>query len=233
MPRAYDTPPPAALEEDDAPRPIGVGADYKPEFQGLTQDPAQTKVRYYGGDEREQVAGMSAEDRAELQLTLRDLGLIGPETRIRLGVWDDTSASAFRQVLAWANTRGIGWRAALVDMGNSAALGELGGSEREAPLPENSIDVQALGRESAREVLGRGLSDQEKAQFEQRFRSMEAPYLNDSATVKPPDPEEWARQQARAIDPVRADSRSAVKVAGVISRMMGGAMPSDQQTLEG
>lgn len=228
-PRAYDTPPPAAVEDSASPSPIGVGRDYKPEFTGLTQDPAQTKVRYYGGDEREEIAGMSPEERAELQLTLRDLGLIGPETRIRLGVWDDTSASAFRQVLAWANTRGTGWRAALVDMGNSAALGELGGSGEQPKLPPNPLDLQAAARQAGREHLGGPLTAEQSAQLQS---GLSAQMMADNAPGAAGQ-QEYLRQKTRSLDPVRFDARNAVRVANVISNMLGGQMPSEQQKLPG
>lgn len=225
MAKSYETAPPTAEAETNERTPIGVGSDYTPEFTGLTQDPAQTKVRYYSGHERTEVANLSPEDRAELQLTLRSLGLIGPKTKIQLGLWDDTSATAFRQVLGWANTKGIGWRAALADMEQTASLGSLGsvgGEEAAAALPANPLDVRALGRKAGTEVLGRGLTDAERATFEQKFRAMESGQIAGTAAFDAPDPNVFAEEQVRALDPVKADSRSAVKVAGVISRMLGG-----------
>lgn len=219
------TPIPQGQVQTGERKPIGVSADYKPHYEGQTQDPKQTKVRYWSGSEYDSVAGLSPEDRADLQLTLRDLGLIGPKTKIRLGLWDSTSASAFRQVLAWANTRGIGWRAALAEMQQSSSLGDLGGEGEAAPLPTNSLDIQAAARDTSRSVLGRGLTDAEKSRVEGAYHSMEAPYLQGTASQDAPGSagaQEFLRQQVRAVDPVRADSRSAVKVAGVIAKMLGG-----------
>lgn len=234
--RRYAAPPPPPPPADEGPAPIGVGRDYVIEDSNTFGFAEDRKPRYFSGAQNTEVAGLSAEDRAELQLTLKELGLIGPKTRIRLGVWDSTSAEAFRQVLAWANTTGTTWRSALTDMmASGVAFGDLGGDGGDAgPLPTNSLDVQALGKETARDVQGRGLTAGEQAQFEQRFRSLEAPHLAGTAGQDAPGQagiQEFATQQIRAIDPVRADSRSAVKVASVISRMLGGQLPSTQGDL--
>lgn len=230
------TPLPAEEPTTSTRHPIGVGSDYKPEYHGQTIDPAKTKVRYFTGDERTLVASLSPEDRADLQLTLRSLGLLGSKAKIRLGMWDNKSASAFRQVLAWANANGTGWRAALSDMANSASFGEIGGSEKQAPLPTNSLDIAATGRKVGQEVLGHSLDPEQMRRFESDYRQMEGPYLSGSAGQDAPGSggmQEWARDHVRALDPVKADSRSAVKVASVISQMLAGNLPSQQLPGEG
>lgn len=216
--------------ENDAPTtergPIGVGPDYKPEYHGQTQDPAQTKVRYYSGAERELIAGMSREDIADLQLTLRDLGLIGPKTRIKLAVWDNTSAEAFRQVLAMANTNGVGWRAALAQLQADAEYGSIG-DDADTKLPPNPLDLQAAAREAGTRYLGGPLTAEQSSQLQTGLSSqMMADNVPGAAGQQ-----EYLRQKTRSFDPVRFDARSAVKVASVISRMLGGDLPSEKQQL--
>lgn len=219
-------------------RPIGVGADYEAQVGYWTPGGSGTygqKPRYYPGAEWGEVSGLSPEDRATLQLGLRDLGLIGPKARIVLGSWDNTSASAFRQVLAWANSQGVDWRSALDMMQTqAAAFGDLGGSAAPSRAATNPLDFQHLAKSESRDVLGRGLTPDELTKVTGKLQGAEAPYLAGDNPTSPPGSgafQDIAQQQVRALDPVRADSRSAVKVASVIAQMLAGRMPSDSQQL--
>lgn len=221
--------PPPLVPVQTASRPIGVGSDYVAQ---LGQSPV--KPRYFSGAENTEVAGLTVEDRAQLQVMLRDLGLIAPKAKIRLGVWDSTSSEAFRQVLAWANSTGKDWKDALTDMASGAS--SIGTEPAVAAVRQatNPLDFEALAKSKGTEVLGRRLTDAEKHKVGQKLAAKETAYLPSDNTVSAPGSgafNDMAEEQVRALDPVRADSRGVVKVASVIARMLGGDMPSQAGTL--
>lgn len=228
--RAYDKPIEQDQDADTAVRPIGVGPDYVYEdYDPFGFVERRVKPRYYTGDEYGLAGGLSREDRADIQLRLRDVGLIGPKTRIELATWDDTSAGAFRQVLKWANASGRTWREALEDMEmNARTFGSLGGADEER-LPPNPLDLQAAARTAGTQGLGRGLTAEETSSFGAGLSSQ---MMGDN----PPGSagqQEWAREKVRSFDPTRFDARSAVKVASVIEQMLAGQMPEQGLPGEG
>lgn len=87
--------------------------------------------RYKVGSEMEP-RSYSPENIARLQQQLALAGLIGPETRFRLGVWDSTSINAYKNLLAYANQGGTSREDALQALVSSPRLkpgedGSLGG----------------------------------------------------------------------------------------------------------
>lgn len=92
----------------------------------------------------------------------------------------------------------------------------------EAAKPTNTLDVKALGREAAVDVLGQKLTPEQEGKFVGDFRSMEAPVLTGDNAQQAPDAQEFARQRVRALDPVRADTRKAVTAFDQIAQLMRG-----------
>ncbi len=74
-------------------------------------------AQYNDGDEWAVVGSMPVEMRADVQQAMLDRGLFGAKKpNVALGSWDNESASAFKQVLAYANATGMDWQEALRDM---------------------------------------------------------------------------------------------------------------------
>ena len=212
--------------------PIGVGPDYQapnpshqPGFIGPPSAGETIAPRYFSGDQNTEVVGLSPEDRADLQLQLKHLGLIGAKTKIVLGVWDATSAAAFKQVLAWANSTGADWKTALSDM---TAAGGMFAADAPAQVKQatNPLDVQALGQQTGLNYLGQGLTSDQQTQFQSDYAAKQAPYLSSDATMSDPGAagwQEWAKTKVRDFDPVNFDAHKVLAGVDVLSQMLGSA----------
>jgi hypothetical protein len=85
---------------------VGGPVSVRQAERGVQYGPVITPPRYKTGDEMEP-RSYSAEMIARLQQQLAAAGLIGPETRFRVGVWDSTSVNAYKNLLGYANQGGI------------------------------------------------------------------------------------------------------------------------------
>lgn len=85
--------------------------------------PANVTPRYVTGSEY-RMRSLSPERIAQLQQTLATAGLIGKKQVFRVGVWDETSAAAYRKVLAYANQGGIDEDTALAEIQYHADTGQ-------------------------------------------------------------------------------------------------------------
>lgn len=232
--------------------PIGVGKDYTADVRdrsSIASGPfgptTSVKPRYWTGDEWTTPKGLANEDRASLQLLLKQLGFIDPKARLVLGQWDQKSATGFKNVLAWANTNGTDWQTALGAMAQSSEQfpqdGELGERAPFSPEVANPLDLRAALKQAATEVLGGGITDEQIAAISDRFQQQQIGAQRSTyntaetggTSVAAPSFENFAEEQVRALDPIKADSRSAVKVASVIQQMMEGKMPSHSLPGEG
>lgn len=104
---------------DDYSVPPTLGDWFRPERQiiaaGQLQGATSTFPQYQEGTQNV-LLSMSAENIARLQAQLSAVGLIGPETRFRVGVVTGTSDptyTAFKKLLATANVYGTTWDRAL------------------------------------------------------------------------------------------------------------------------
>jgi hypothetical protein len=225
---------PPVIPTDAAHTPIGVAPNYTVTVPNPSQAPGFTgpaspgqmltvKPRYFSGAQNTEVAGLSPEDRAQLQVQMKQLGLIGKEQAITLGVWDSTSSNAFQQILAWANTTGSDWRGALADMQASATSFDQTAAVKQTSKASNPLDFAAAGDTIGRSVIGRELNDAESKKFIGQAQGQEAPYLTSDATTSAPGQAgftDWAKDQIREIDPLKADARRKLRVAAAIQNML-------------
>lgn len=224
MAKSYDSaPPPPPVSA--ATSPIGVAPTYQAPANDIFGAPTGTVApRYFAGAQNTEVAGLSAEDRANLQITLKQLGLIGRSTPVTLGVWDSTSANAFKQVLAWANTTGTTWQQALADMQQSGAAFDANSAPAQVKEASNALDIKALGNQTALNYTGRGLTADQLTSFTSDFQSAEAPYLSSDASTSAPNAagwEEWAKTKVRNFDPVNFDAHKVLAGVDVLAKMLG------------
>lgn len=237
---------PGELPDDDetvdtGPRPIGVPRDYTttaPNRVGQTADALSrtttTPPRYWTGDEWTTPKGLASEDRAALQLLMKQIGLLAPNARIVLGGWDQTSASAFREVLAWANVNGVPWTTALEQLQQSSAQFPQDFSSQ-APLVARVSDPNEIAqglRDAFRERLGVGDIPEEKIaamvkafqgeQVAAQRAEYDAGNASGGTVVAAPSFETFADMQAKAADPTAYDSRKVVGAADYLSRKLRG-----------
>lgn len=182
-------PPPPGKAASAGPKPIGVPDDYSvpggraptPGFGrgfGAPSDyqlPPRTPL-YFDGDELAP-ASFSPEKVVALQKAMVTAGLIGPKTKFRLGVWDDTTRGAYTDLLAYANAAGVDDKEALKRYAASGIGGPgEGAGEGRAPLTirkSNPADLVAVADTVARATLGRKLRPEESARFAAAFQGTE------------------------------------------------------------
>ena len=167
-------PPPAAQPERGGERqPLGGMPEGPPRsrkwqggFRGFQDAPSvatgsrmTTSPRYWTDDEW-QPSRWSPERIATLQRDLASAGLIGKNDRITFGVWDPKSASAFRELLGYANSTGLPWENAL-DL--YASTPEMDGGQERQPLMtrlSNPADLRSIFKEAATKYAGEAPDDE-------------------------------------------------------------------------
>lgn len=215
-------------------KPIGVPEGYKaPENK--------TPPTFFEGDDWKP-ARQSPEAIASVQEKLVDAGLL--RKRYAIGLWDDATRQAYRSVLRWANASGVKDDAEaltyLVD--THAAHGDVEKATTTAELPPikitNPDDLKEVFRNAAKRVLGsRNIDDTDLDRLVTSYQAQEATAGQAYQAAGPgvpveaaPDPSVFAEQQVRELDPIKADARSAVKVARTISGLLSGGSVANDQT---
>lgn len=130
--------PPVGAAAAGGPKPIGVPAGFtaqRPRNRTANvfgvdvplpgQELASVAPRYFDGSEWDP-ATIPPEDRAQLQLALREAGLFSKGQKFTLGVWDESTRGAYKRLLAFANGTGQTWNEALQEYGRTGGAG--GGS---------------------------------------------------------------------------------------------------------
>lgn len=185
----FTPPPPPPPPEKKGPKYLGglpddytvpggrVPAPFRGNFGAPStyQGPPQTP-RYFEGMEFIP-ASFSPEKIAMLQRELATAGLIGPKTKFRVGLWDETTRNAYKNLLEYANASGTDERTAIKRYAQAQVLDPSGeeGPTR-APLTikkSNPTDLYAIADVAARSKLGRKLTDKEKAAMASAFQAQE------------------------------------------------------------
>lgn len=157
------------------------------------------------------------------------------ENEIPWGTVDPLTDRAWRQLvdtaaLYYTAGKKITPQQVLDQMGVSPTAG--GGSQTSPAT--NPADLAALANQTSTNVLGRDLTSEEKTRVAGRLQAAEAPFLAANSSVERPGTAaltDVARQQVRAIDPIRADSRNVVHAASVLEQMLAGRLPSSSDRL--
>ena len=155
---------------------------------------------------------LAVEDRAKLQLALREAGLYTKSERFQLGVWDANTRTAYKRLLEYANGAGLPWQQALNEYSAvKAQMGDTAGTAR-APLVTkvtSAADLRKVFDNTARSTIGRRLDASEidrliaAYQAEERREQTAAYNLDETggAMTAAPDPTVFAAEQAQALDP--------------------------------
>jgi hypothetical protein len=213
--------PPVDDEETDTPY-LGVPKGYAfpdrrppwaPSF-GLGPDKPKPFEPYVKGDEFGP-SSLATEDRARLQLALRDAGLYTKNERFQLGVWDQNTRTAYKRLLEYANGAGLDWQAALQDY--AAAKEQMGDTagEGRAPLTvkvSNPADIRKAADAAAQGALGRRLRPDEIDKLVTAYQTLEKDEQTKAyglaetggTMTAAPDPGVFLENKAREVDPVGA-----------------------------
>lgn len=176
-------PPPPPPDKAKSRKPLGVPEGYTAERVEYVDNPdqfgpgeplaitRQAQPRYFDGAEFVP-ARLGPEKIARIQSVLAQVGLIGPKTAFRLGVWDETSRNAYKNLLEFANSYGVDESEALdlysqsVAVRGDGATAGVGGGLPRTKL-SNPEDLAAVVDTVARARIGRKVDDG----FTQRFIS--------------------------------------------------------------
>lgn len=235
---------PAATQ---GPRPIGVPDDYAVpsgnprlgvrfgggglfDMQWGVEQPLQTP-RYMEGDEW-MPASTSPGRIAELQQQMVDAGIL--KGKYRIGVWDQSSRTAYRSLLEVANGAGVDQTEAL-RMWSEAAPSEEEADEVRKPLIQldNPEDLRRVFKAGARKVLGRKVDDATLDSWIQEFHGAQRTHQTDihgmtqvegapgGTITDPQSAGTFAEDKAAALDPTKADARKVVSRFDTLTKMLG------------
>lgn len=189
-------------------------------------------------------AKWKTEDLAAFQHRMFSAGLYGSmhESEVPFGVFDLTSQRAWQELVdASVAYQAVGKKVTPQDILGGIPSGAGRGATR-APFNaqvSNPIDMRAALKVAATEVLGGAITDEQINAISDRFQQQQIGAQRSAyntadtggTSTAAPDFGSFAKEQVRALDPVKADARGAVKVASVIQQMLGGRMPA--QSLSG
>lgn len=120
--------------------------------QGYTQ---QVPAQYREGDEYRIAGNLPPEQRAQIQQAMLDRGLFGSaKPRTALGGWDAESASAFKQLLAYANSTGQDYETALQNMPKLTDAQINGVSAKPVISLSHPDDLAAVFKNAASSLIG-------------------------------------------------------------------------------
>lgn len=162
----------------------GSPADFRVREQLATrgQDFADERSRlpkYVEGAELLPATAYSAETRARIQNAMAAAGLIGKTETYRLGIWDEVTRRAYKDVLAYANQTGADWQSALNELVASPRYrgdGQpAGGAANQGRVQTVSapVSLEEQVQQSARQRLGRKLRKQEVDRFVSIYQGIE------------------------------------------------------------
>lgn len=223
--------PPADDAPEDLPRFIGVPKGYtaqRPLPERFSGGLADTGNILRGGSGRTDAmvartplyregaeyvpSTLAVEDRARLQLAMRQAGLFTKKERFTVGVWDDNTRNAYRRLLEYANGAGLTWQDALAEYAAAKAAGGAEEEEVRAPLVvkiSNPADIRRAFDAALPSVIGRKLRPDEIERFTRAYQAQEAAeqrqiYAMDETggtVVEGPSLQSFIADQAASIDP--------------------------------
>lgn len=186
-----------AVETQGPARPIGIPDTFQAyggQLGGKGADtPRFVPAPYYDGAEFGPRT-LSPESRARIQSAMAQAGLIGKNDTFRVGVWDETSAKAYKKVLAYANQGGLKAEDALQELLSAPQMdGEGNAVGGDAALEQDPGKVSAISsalsleeqvQQAAQARLGRKLKRAEVAKFASIYQGMEGAFNTKANTMQ-------------------------------------------------
>lgn len=187
------------------------------------------RAGYVEGDEwRPRNAPASAIE--QLQRDLINAGLIDPDDTVTPGRFDATTRAAYKKLLAEANGMGVADGDALAEL----LQNPIQHSPKTVALNQKSVsnpaDLRTVFKKAIRSTLGTSaIPEDELERMIAAYQQKELGAQSDTAALvtAPPDASVFAADEAKRLEPERAGGRSVQRAAGVLSRMLGGTMPSE------
>jgi len=141
---------------------------------------APVAPKYQTGDEFT-VASMPPEQLARLQQQLASAGLIGSNTKIRVGIADDATVAAFKSLLGFANVNGLDWHSALSKLMTNPPVDTTPSIEQTSPMDEDLALYSA-----AQKLLGRDPTPQQLDGFRPYYNALTTTQQTDTLAARQP-----------------------------------------------
>lgn len=180
-------------------------------------------ARYFNGDEW-QPGSLSPNLVQSMQLALIRAGLIDSTKAVRLGVWDQTSANAYKRVLEIANGTGVDAKTALFQLMQNPEI-----QPQKAPLPTqvtSAEDLKKTFRSAFIDTLGQNPGEDRLSALATMYQQVEAnsqQQLNEAQQTgaggvfqAPPSADVFAADVARRDNPKQAMLHDVIKQGGPI-----------------
>ena len=210
--------------------PVGVPVGYvaptgfQPLPPGVAGPPTPTvnqAPRYFDGDEFKP-AGLPPERIAEMQRQMEAAGVIPKGAKYRVGIWDEVSRAAYRDLMGLANAMGNTLEAAL---NRYSTTKQLSIEDRKKNLPiklTNDDDLRGVFDATWRARLGRKPTEDELARLLASFHTAETQeqqaFVADEfggTFTAAPNAQTFAAQQAEAMNPGEAGAHDFAEQANV------------------
>jgi hypothetical protein len=237
--------------------PIGVDFDYNadatstPQRTGLRQGDIITEAAMGGSvlvrpayfeDDLLQFGGYGEEWVSMTQQQLIAAGLLPEGASFSKGIWDTTSQSAFANVLAYANLRGITWEQAMADYVAMGAdrLARIKGPGAQGPkfTPRlsNPEDLKKLFRQVATQNLGgKFVDDAQMESMVAAYQQIElssqrqqfSAQVGGGQSTDTEQPDTYAERALEELDPAGTQATKFSSYVGVLEQLLGaGGMAS-------
>lgn len=188
------------------------------------------RAGYVEGDEwRPRNAPPEAIEKLQRDLILA--GLIDPDDTITPGNFDATTRAAYKKLLAEANGMGVADGDALASLLENPIQQA---PKKPAALNQKSVsnpaDLRTIFKKAIRSTLGTSaIPEDELERMIGAYQQKELAAQSDTnpMVTQAPAADVFAADEAKRLDPERAGGRSVQRAAGVLSRMLGGELPSE------
>lgn len=187
---------------------------FEPGGQVVTENP-----KYFSGDE-DMLNKFSPEDIATIQQSLSFNGLLG--RKYTPGIVDNSTRSAFRELLGIANRQTTDWQTTLGTISQVKSQGSSIGTYSVS----NPDDLKAVFRKAAQDMLGRNLGDGDINSLVETFQAREKQQAVQSASggkiIQAPSPQTFAQQQIAKDFGEEVDVRKMDNIFSAIDQALSG-----------
>lgn len=180
------------------------------QLRGTADRPQVTNVppRYFDGDE-DMIATFTREQIADIQAKMKKAGILG---KYRVGVADEATVSAFKDVLSQANRELSDWNVGLSVL-QQGAVGGGGGLPYRVSSPD---DLRTVIEDSSRLVLGRVANPEFTNRVVKAYQDVQMREQTAPTTVKAPQADVFAEKQIKKRFGAEADAYEFAKFADII-----------------
>jgi hypothetical protein len=154
----------------------------------------------YATGQENAVLGLSVENIARLQARLATAGLIGPKTKVRVGMADNATMSAYKALLTFANRYAISETDALAMLESNPVINGDGSASGASSAPTTStstntsttnltsLDAEQIANTAYQDALGANAAPKQQKALQAALQAYAGAHPNISKTTSTRDP---------------------------------------------